>query len=271
MTKEEKLLERLVSLESVMVAYSGGVDSALLAYYAKKALGERAVIVIAVSASLAQSDLQRARLQALQFDFDLVEIETHETELPEYKINDARRCFFCKATLFQEMERLALELGIKHIAYGANVDDLQDFRPGHQAAKEYKVLSPLQEAGLLKAEIRALAKIAGLPSYDWPSNACLSSRVPTFTPVEITSLAQIEKSEDFVKSLGFKQVRVRHLPEGASVEVGVDELSKLYAQPNLVSQIEIELKRIGYESVQINPKGYRQGSMNIVNKTASVS
>ncbi|MBP7861764.1 ATP-dependent sacrificial sulfur transferase LarE [bacterium] len=269
MTKEEKLLERLASLESVMVAYSGGVDSALLAYYAKKALGAQAVIVIAVSGSLAQSDLERARAQAEQFDFDLIEIETHETDLPEYKVNDARRCFFCKATLFQEMEGLAKERGIKHIAYGANVDDLQDFRPGHQAAKEHNVLSPLQEVGLVKDEIRALAKIAGLPSYDWPSNACLSSRIPTFTPVEIISLSQIEKSEDFVKSLGFKQVRVRHLPQGASVEVGVDELSRFNAEPNLVSQIETELKRIGYKSIQINPQGYRQGSMNIMNKTAS--
>lgn len=247
-----------------MVAYSGGVDSALLAYYARKVLARRAVIVIAVSASLAQSDLERARAQAKQFDFDLIEIETRETDLEEYQVNDNRRCFFCKATLFQEMERLAGDLGIRHIAYGANVDDLQDFRPGHQAAKQYKVLSPLQEVGLVKEEIRQLAKDAGLPSWDWPSNACLSSRIPTFTRVEISSLSQIERAEDFVKSLGFKQVRVRHLPDGASVEVGVDELSKFDAEPNLVSQIERELIAFGYESVKINPQGYKQGSMNIM-------
>lgn len=264
MTKEEKLLSRLKSLESVMVAYSGGVDSALLAYYARKALGKNAVIVIAVSGSLAKSDLERARAQAEQFDFDLVEIDTKETDLPEYQINDSKRCFFCKATLFKEMELLASRLGIKHIAYGANVDDLQDYRPGHQAAKEYNVLSPLQEAGLVKEEIRALAQDAGLPSYEWPSNACLSSRIPTFTRVEISSLSQIEKAEDYVKSLGFKQVRVRHLPGKASVEVGSDELSRFESEPYLVSQIKGELLRIGYESVEINPNGYKQGAMNIL-------
>lgn len=258
------MLSLLKSLESVMVAYSGGVDSAVLAYYARKALQNRALIVIAVSPSLARKDLERARMQAEQFDFDLIEIETHETDLPQYQVNDARRCFFCKATLFQEMEQLAAQKGIKYIAYGANVDDLQDFRPGHQAAKEHNVLSPLQEAGLLKEEIRALAKNAGLPSHDWPSNACLSSRIPTFTRVEVSSLSQIEKAEDFIKSLGFKQVRVRHLPDGASVEVGADELSRFISEPELGLQIEFELKRLGYGSVKINPQGYKQGSINIV-------
>lgn len=264
MTKEEKLLSRLESLESVMVAYSGGVDSAVLAYYARKALGKNASVVIAVSESLAHSDLERARSQAYQFDFDLIEIKTNETDLPEYQVNDAKRCFFCKATLFKEMEALASSLGMKHIAYGANVDDLQDFRPGHQAAKEYNVLSPLQEVGLVKEEIRALAKRAGLPSHDWPSNACLSSRIPTFTRVETASLSQIEKAEDYVKSLGFKQVRVRHLPDKASVEVGFDELSRFKTEPNLVSQVKNELQRIGYASVEINPEGYKQGAMNIL-------
>ncbi len=264
MTKEEKLLSRLESLQSVVVAYSGGVDSAVLAYYARKALGKRALVVIAVSGSLAKSDLEKARSQAKEFDFDLIEIETKETDLPQYQVNDSKRCFFCKATLFKELELLAAKRGIKHIVYGANVDDLEDFRPGHQAAKEYNVLSPLQEVGLVKSEIRQLAKDAGLPSFEWPSNACLSSRIPTFTRVEISSLAQIEKAEDFVKSLGFKQVRVRHLPDGASVEVGEDELSRFDAEPDLVSQIECELENIGYKSVKINPNGYKQGSMNIV-------
>lgn len=264
-TKEEKLLEHLLDLESVLVAYSGGVDSAVLAYYAKAALGKRAFTVIAVSESLAQSDLLKAREQATLFKLDLLEINTRETELPEYKVNDARRCYFCKATLFAEMERLAGDLGIKHIAYGANLDDLSDFRPGHQAARQYKVISPLQEAGLVKSEIRELAKRAGLPSWDLPSNACLSSRIPTFIPVEISSLSQIEKAEDFVKSLNFKQVRVRHLSDAASVEVGIDELSRFQSDKDLSEKIEIGLKNLGYKSVQINPAGYKQGAMNIVN------
>lgn len=264
-TKEEKLLERLLDLESVMVAYSGGVDSALLAYYARAALGKRALIIIAVSESLAQSDLKKAKEQAKQFDFDLLEIKTRETELPEYKTNDARRCYFCKATLFAEMERLAGDLSIKHIAYGANVDDLSDFRPGHQAAKQYQVLSPLQEVGLVKEEIRELARRAGLPSWDWPSNACLSSRIPTFAPVEITSLNQIEKAEDLVKSFNFKQVRVRHLSDTASVEVGSDELLRFQIESDLSEKIKTGLQNLGYKNVEINPNGYRQGAMNIVN------
>lgn len=247
-----------------MVAYSGGADSSLLAYYARAELGDNAFIVIAISPSLAAEELQFARAQAHQFNWNLIEINTDEVEKPEYQANNEMRCYFCKTELFQCLQKIAEQKNIEYIAYGANLDDLSDFRPGHLAAREFKVLSPLQEAQLTKEEIRHLAQKIGLPSWDRPQAACLSSRFPTFTPITIEKLSQVDKAESILRSFGLKQVRVRHHNELANVEIGTDELAAFLADSDKQNQVVSKLKELGYQSVIIDPYGYRQGSANTV-------
>ena len=263
-TKEQRLIDLLKQLGSVIVAYSGGVDSSLLAHYARKVLKDRAVIVIAVSPSLAGTELEAARAQALAFNWNLIEIHTDEVSRPEYQRNDAMRCYFCKAVLFERLDLMAEQQGIHYVAYGANVDDLGDFRPGHKAAREHRVLSPLQEADLTKEEIRTLARKADLPSWERPQAACLSSRFPTFTPVTRDGLSQVERAERYLHSLGFRQVRVRHHGDLARIEVDRHELPRLSDDPQLLAAVTSELISIGYRQVELDMEGYRQGSSNIV-------
>lgn len=262
LAKERRLAERIKSLETVIVAYSGGVDSSLIAYYAKTLLGDNAHVVIAVSPSLAADDLEAARAQASLFEWNLVEIGTDEFENEDYQRNDDMRCFHCKATLFRELTELAKTQKIGSIIYGANMDDRSDFRPGRIAAEQNAVIAPMDEADLTKAEIRTLARRAGLPSWDRPANACLSSRIPRNIPVTIEGLSQVEASEKFVKALGFKIVRVRYHSNKAVVEIGSDELYRLKVEPYLVNKIETALIDLGFEEITIDPRGYRQGAAN---------
>ncbi len=262
-TKEQALINCIQELQTVMVAYSGGVDSSLLAYYVRKVLGDNAKIVIAVSPSLATRELAAARQQAKLFNWNLIELETDEVTRQEYQRNDSMRCYFCKQTLFASMERLAGQLGIGNIAYGANLDDLSDFRPGHIAAQEFKVHSPLQTAGLAKDEIRELAHKAQLPSWDRPQAACLSSRFPELEPVTVSDLLLVERAEEVLLAENFRQVRVRHLGELARIEVGQDEVDRLLEDQVLIDKVTNELKRIGYKDVTIAKDGYKQGGANL--------
>jgi uncharacterized protein len=276
----------LQSAKSIIIAYSGGVDSSLLAFYARKTLGKEAKIVIAISPSLAEEELEAARSQSRQFDWDLIEIRTDEVDNPDYQRNDTMRCYFCKSTLFDQLERIANDLKIENVAYGANLDDLADFRPGHKAARERNVLSPLQSAKLTKPEIRELARAAGLPSWDRPQAACLSSRFPTFELVTASALSRVDRAERFAHSLGFKQVRVRNhslVSSGADapgetnillarLEVEQSELIRFAQNPELFGQIDEEFKRLGFKFVTLDLGGYRQGSANVfISKTVATS
>jgi pyridinium-3,5-biscarboxylic acid mononucleotide sulfurtransferase len=260
--KAQVLLQSLAGLKNVIVAYSGGVDSSLLAYYARAALGDQALIVIARSASLANDELEFARKQGAAFGWNVLEIDTDETEKPEYLRNDEQRCYFCKSTLFEAMQRIAVEEKYSNLAYGANINDLSDYRPGHQAARERQVLSPLQEAGLVKGEIRYLAKKAELPSWDRPQAACLSSRFPTFQPITIQRLSQVDKAESSLHKLGLKQLRVRHHDSLARIELSQEDLELVLSGKVLVSDIVSALKEYGFKYITLDLEGYRQGSSN---------
>lgn len=272
--KQQDLGNDLAKLGNILVAYSGGVDSSLLAYFSRLVLGENATIVIAVSPSLAQAELDFAREQAKQFNWNLQEIYTDEVDLEEYKRNDEMRCYFCKEALFQTMHKLAQEKNIKYLAYGANVDDLSDFRPGHQAARNYQVLSPLQKANLTKEDIRVLARTAGLPSWNKPQAACLSSRFPTFMPITKDKLSQVEQAEAYLSSLGLIGARVRHHEELARIEVLPEQMPLILSGSISLSDIAAHLKMLGYTYVTLDLEGYRQGSSNnfvdtkIINKIA---
>jgi uncharacterized protein len=277
--REKKLIEALSRLDDVVVAYSGGVDSSLLAYYAKKTLGERAKIVIAISPSLAADELEEARLQARLFDWQLVEVKTYEVDNPDYRKNDGQRCYFCKGALFEAMNAIARKDGFKTLAYGANVADLADFRPGQRAAKEYKVLSPLQEAELTKDEIRELAKRAGLPSWDKPQSACLSSRFPTFETVTPARLKIVEAAEMALRKLGLKGFRVRfhslnnaHMDKTAGakelalarIELSETDVRAVLENESMRADVVNAAKGAGFAFVTLDLEGYRQGSSNIV-------
>ncbi len=279
--REAKLIAALSRLESVVVAYSGGVDSSLLAYYARNTLGAKARIVIAVSPSLAADELDEARLQAQQFDWQLVEVKTEEVDNPDYRKNDGQRCYFCKGALFEAMDALAKREGIANLAYGANIADLGDVRPGQRAADEYKVISPLQEAELTKDEIRELAKRAGLSTWDKPQSACLSSRFPTFETVTPERLKVVEKAEMALRKLGFKGFRVRFHSlntngqmDGAELalarlELDVLDLQKVSTNDILRNQLVDVVKGAGFSFVTLDLEGYRQGSSNVGAKAST--
>ena len=258
--KESALRETLSSLGSVVVAYSGGVDSAYLAWVAHGTLGDRARAVTADSPSYPERHRRMAVDIAEQFGFRHDIIRTAELERPEYRANPSNRCYFCKHELYTHLSRIAAQC-CAVVVDGNNADDRGDYRPGRQAAREFGVRSPLDDVDLSKDEIRELSRRAGLPTWDEPASACLSSRIPYHTEVTDEKLRMIERAEQKLRALGFRVCRVRHHDELARVEVGRDELPRALL-PETSDTITRELKAIGYREVAIDPRGYRMGSLN---------
>jgi uncharacterized protein len=259
--REAALYRRLEALPSLIVAYSGGVDSAFLAWAATRALGDRALSVTADSASYPDRHRQMALALALQFHFRHEIIQTGELDSPDYRANHADRCYHCKHELFTRLAALAAERGVAAVADGSNADDRGDYRPGRRAAAEFGVISPLDEAGLTKADIRTLAREAGLPTWDEPASACLSSRIPYFSEVTEEKLRVIEEAEEAVRALGFRVIRVRHHGEIARLEVAREEMPRLL-EPEISDRITAALTALGFRYVAVDLKGYRLGSLN---------
>ena len=260
-SKREMLQARLRKLGRILVAYSGGVDSAYLAWAAYQALGERMLAVIADSPSLARAQMADAAAFAHEQAIPLEVIATSELERPEYVRNDAQRCFFCKDELFTLMEELRAARGFDAIAYGVNLDDQGDFRPGQKAASAHCVVAPLLDAGLTKEEIRALARGAGLRIWDKPASACLSSRIEYGRPVTREALDVVEKGEDALRGMGFRQFRVRHHGEIVRIEIARDELERAL-DPAMAAQFTAVFKALGFKFVTLDLEGFRSGSMN---------
>ncbi|HWB58420.1 MAG TPA: ATP-dependent sacrificial sulfur transferase LarE [Chthoniobacteraceae bacterium] len=259
--KEIRLREHLLSHAPLVIAYSGGVDSACLLAVAHETLGDKMLGVIADSPSLPRKALADALALAEQIGAPVEVIRTDEMEDPNYTGNPVNRCYFCKSELFNKLDQLARERGFAAIAYGENADDANHFRPGRQAAAEFAVIAPLKDAGIDKAEVREISRARGLPTADAPSQPCLSSRIPHGTPVTVQALAMVERGEDFVRGLGFRVFRVRHLVEDeaagkfrARVQIAPEEMSRISScEPALVSG----LAAVGYAAVEIDPAGYR--------------
>jgi len=258
-TRLKSAREIVRDLGSVLVAYSGGVDSTLLLRLAMDELGERAVAVLASSPAYPESEQAAAREMARYMGARLVEVMTGEVELEAYARNNPDRCFHCKEELFNTLEPVQHELGLAHLVYGATADDAGDHRPGHGSAVRRGVRFPLLEAGMAKSEIRAAARSLGLPNWNKPSFACLSSRIPHGTPVTVAALRQIEAAEDALKAMGFRQVRVRHHGDVARIEVDADEMPRLVAQRELVAAA---VREAGYKFVAADLEGYSTGSLN---------
>lgn len=259
--KESVLLQQISKSPSIVIALSGGADSAYLAWAAHQSLGSRACAVTAISPSFSAHDRaavdQFIATAAIRHEF----IETHEMENPSYRANAADRCFFCKDELFSALDSLALKKGFAAIAYGVNADDTLDFRPGHRAAKEHRVLTPLLDAAMHKSDIRFLSRRAGLPTWDRPASACLASRLPYGTEVTPERLALVERGEAALRQLGFQQFRVRLHEQLARVEISSDEMSRALA-PEMIAAINANLKLAGFTYVALDLEGYRQGSLN---------
>lgn len=266
--KQENLFASLCALDSLLVAFSGGADSAYLAWAAHQALGHRALAITALSVSFSEHDRREAQrftsANAIRHEL----IDTEEFANPLYVANSADRCYHCKDELFEKMEALAQSRGFSAIAYGINADDTHEFRPGHRAAAEHKILAPLLDARLHKNEIRELSHLAGLSTWDRPAAACLSSRVAYGTPVTPELLARIEAGESFLRECGFRQFRLRVHEELARIEIAPEELKGALTS-ELLQKISSQLKGLGFTFVTLDLEGYRTGSLNALIKKRS--
>lgn len=264
--KEQSIFGYLESLGSVIVAFSGGVDSAYVAYAASRVLQDRALAVTAISPSYPDRQKRDAIAFVQQFGLRHQFIETDEMSDVNYRRNPANRCYYCKTELYAKLARLAQEQGFAAICDGMNVDDLGDFRPGRQAAKEAGVLSPLVACGINKAEVRALSRRAGLPTWDKPASACLSSRIPYGMEITVEKLRVIEAGEEVLRRLGFRVFRVRHHGEIVRLEFGPDELPRAMT-PEMTRRLIHEFKTLGFQYVTVDLEGYRSGALNEVLKS----
>jgi uncharacterized protein len=263
-SKEHALFAILASWPAVIVAYSGGVDSAYLAWAATRVLGRRALCITADSPSYPDRHRNLALQIAAAFGFEHEIIHTNEMARPEYRSNPANRCYYCKHELYTHLSAIARARSIPTIADGSNADDRGDYRPGRQAAREFGVVSPLEAAGLTKTEIRALSHRAGLPTWDEPASACLSSRIPYFSEVTDAKLRMIEQAEAVLREHGLRVCRVRHHGDAdpiARLEIGRDEMARVF-EPDVAEAIDRALRALGYRHVTVDLRGYRLGSLN---------
>lgn len=269
-SKRALLATTLESLGSVMVAYSGGTDSAFLAWAAHQSLGDRMLAVIADSPSLPRAELAAALAFTESHKIPTCILPTAELENPDYQRNDSQRCFHCKDELFTRMEAERSSRGFQHIAYGMNLDDRGEFRPGQQAASQHHALAPLVTAELTKAEIRQLAREAGLEIWNKPASACLSSRIEYGRPVTRENLSQVEQAEEALRALGFRQLRVRHHGDLARIEIARSELPRAL-DLEMLDRITAALRPLGFLYITLDTQGYRSGSMNDILPSTAIA